>query len=84
MSEQLINKYKISDMKKIYICPTTKVGAMMALGFIAGSKGNVVSTDYDGSNTGGNNGGVNGDLTGGSGNFGAKDRNFYGGYDKEW
>lgn len=82
MSEQLINKYKISDMKKIYICPTTKVGAMMALGFITGSKGNVIGGDFTGDTDG--NQGVDGNLTPGDGTDFAKGRSFYGGYDNEW
>jgi len=81
MSEQLINKYKISDMKKIYTCPTTKVGAMMTLGLIAGS-GKVVGDDFTGNRDG--NQGVDGNLTSGDGTDFAKGRSFYGGYDNEW
>lgn len=69
-------------MKKIYSQPTTRVGAMMSLGFIAGSQGSVIGEDFTGNRDG--NGGVDGNLTPGSGNnFGSKDRNFYSGYDSD-
>lgn len=69
-------------MKKIYLQPIMNVGAMMPLGLIAASKGRVENEDYSGGNKGGY--GVSTDLTGGSGNFGAKDRGFYDSYDNEW
>lgn len=71
-------------MKKIYLQPTMKVGAMMQLGLIAASKGNVVTNSYDNSSQQ-TTYGVSTELEGGDGtNFGAKDRGFYSSYDSEW